>query len=198
MKMVQKTTAFERVNHFVLLVSFFILVLTGFGFAFHTLNWINTMFGGNHLASIFHKWGGVVFAVSVLLTIFSYFSEAMRFDEDDRKWLSVLGGYFDKSAEVPPSGKMNMGQKIFFLVVVLVCGGLISITGFMIWAGSALAFAHLVHYLTFLLMVIALPLHIYLATAANPGTFRIMTKGTIPLYFAKKKYGKWVKEAGLE
>ncbi len=198
MKMVQKTTAFERVNHFVLLVSFFVLTFTGFGFMYSALNWMNTAFGGNAWASVFHKWFGVVFAISAVISIASYIGEAMSFDDDDKKWLSVLGGYFDKSVEVPPSGKMNMGQKLFFLIIVVGCGGLIAITGFMLWFGSSMAFALLFHNLAFFLMVIAMPLHIYLATAANPGTFRIMTRGDVPLNFAKKKYGKWIKEEGLD
>ena len=198
MKMVQKTTAFERVNHFVLLVSFFVLTLTGLGFTFTVLNWINTAFGGNAWADVFHKWFGVAFAVSAAFTLTSYLSEALSFDEDDKKWLSVLGGYFDKTAEVPPSGKMNMGQKLFFLIIVVGCGGLISITGFMLWVGSGMVFAQFVHSLTFFLMIIAMPIHIYLATVASPGTFRIMTRGDVPLYFAKKKYAKWIKEEGLE
>ncbi len=198
MKMVQKTTAFERVIHFVLLVSFFVLMLTGLGFTYTALNWLNTAFGGNAWADVFHKWFGVAFAVSAAFTIISYFGEAMSFDEDDRKWLSVLGGYFDKSVEVPPSGKMNMGQKLFFLIIVVICGGLISLTGFMLWAATGMVFAQFVHSLTFFLMVIAMPLHIYLATVASPGTFRIMTRGDVPLNFARKKYAKWVKEAGLE
>ncbi len=136
--------------------------------------------------------------VSAAFTLTSYIGEALSFDEDDRKWLSVLGGYFDKSVEVPPSGKMNMGQKLFYLLIVVICGGLISITGFMLWFGTGMVFAQFVHSLTFFLMIIAMPLHIYLATVASPGTFRIMTRGDVPLNFARKKYAKWVKEAGLE
>ena len=68
MKMVQKTTAFERVNHFVLLVSFFVLTFTGFGFMYSALNWMNTAFGGNAWASIFHKWFGIAFAISAAIS----------------------------------------------------------------------------------------------------------------------------------
>jgi cytochrome b subunit of formate dehydrogenase len=42
------------------------------------------------------------------------------------------------------------------------------------------------------------PLHVYLATAANPGTFRIMTRGDVPVDWAKKHHGKWVKDLGLD
>jgi formate dehydrogenase subunit gamma len=198
MKMVEKTTVAERVNHFAMLASFFILVLSGFGFAYSSLNWMNTILGGNAWADIFHKAFGIVFFASVLYSLTTSMGEALSFDEDDKKWLSVFGGYFDKNAEVPPSGKMNFGQKIFYLTVIVCAGLLISLSGFLLWVGSAMALSHLVHFITFFVMVVAVPIHIYLATAANPGTFRIMTRGNVPLYFAKKKYAKWVKEAGLE
>ena len=53
-------------------------------------------------------------------------------------------------------------------------------------------------FVAFFAMVSFMPIHAYLATAANPGVFRVMTRGTVSLEFAKKHYGKWVKEAGLE
>jgi formate dehydrogenase subunit gamma len=58
--------------------------------------------------------------------------------------------------------------------------------------------AHLVHNLAFFLFVVSVPIHVYLATAANPGTFRIMTRGTVPLEWAKKRHGKWISEQGLD
>jgi formate dehydrogenase subunit gamma len=45
-------------------------------------------------------------------------------------------------------------------------------------------------------MVIAIPLHIYLATLANPGTVRIMITGTVPVEWAKKRHAKWVQKMG--
>jgi formate dehydrogenase subunit gamma len=43
---------------------------------------------------------------------------------------------------------------------------------------------------------VAVPVHVYLGTLANPGTFRIMVYGTVPMDFARKKYPKWIKEIG--
>ncbi len=197
MKMVQKTSAFERVVHWVLMLSFSVLTLSGFAFAYSTLNWINNLFGGNVWASMCHNWSGVLFVGSLLLTVGSYLGDALKFGAEDSAWLSNMGGYFNKNADIPPQGKMNFGQKMFYLVVVLGAGLLISVSGFMLWNGAS-AMGHLLHNIAFFMMVSFMPIHIYLATAANPGVFRVMTRGTVTLAFAKKHYGKWVKDAGLE
>lgn len=198
MKMVQKTSALDRVVHISLVVSFFSLTATGLAFAYKSLNWINLLFGGNASASTCHKWSGVMFIIALLLTVKSYLGESLSFGEEDSAWLKHWGGYFDKSVKLPPQGKLNLGQKVFYLVFVFLSGLVISISGFMLWVGTSVAIGHLLHNLAFFAMVTFMPLHIYLATIANPGVFRVMTRGTVPLEFAKKHYGKWVKEAGLE
>lgn len=197
MKMVQKTTGLERVVHWTLMFSFLNLTLTGFAFAFRSLNWLNLFYGGNHFASTCHKWNGVLFLIALVMTVGFYLGEALKFGDDDKEWLSKMGGYFDKSAQVPPQGKMNAGQKIFYLVFVLISGLVISVSGFMLWAGSS-TFGFFLHNLTFFAMVSFMPLHVYLATAANPGVFRVMTRGTVSLDFAKKHYPKWVEEERLD
>ncbi len=56
--------------------------------------------------------------------------------------------------------------------------------------------SHLVHNVAFSIFVIAVPVHIYLGTLANPGTFQLMVSGTLPLESAKKRYPKWMKAVG--
>ena len=56
--------------------------------------------------------------------------------------------------------------------------------------------AHLVHNLAFCIFVLAVPVHIYLGTLANPGTMQIMINGMMPLSDARKKHPKWIKEVG--
>jgi len=76
----------------------------------------------------------------------------------------------------------------------------IAASGFAIWLIEGYRMltlvSHLTHNLAFILFVVAVPIHVYLGTIANPGTFRIMVYGTVPLEFAKKKYPKWMKEIG--
>lgn len=201
MKTVRKSSAGERINHWVLVLSFFLLTLTGLGFAFHSLNWINTMFGGNRLASVFHEWGGLVFIASLLLTLGSYLGESLKWSAEDSAWVKNFGGYLSK-AEIPPQGRLNAGQKIFYLFVILLFGLLISASGLVMWLASGsrgwMQISHLVHYVSFVVLVSTIPLHIYLSTAANPGTFRIMTRGTVPVEWAKKRHARWLKEIGMD
>jgi formate dehydrogenase subunit gamma len=179
-KMVQKTTAFERLVHLLMAVSGIALLLTGLGFLYpQELGWLNTIFGGRAMAVNVHNWGGVIFAVSIVLSFSTLLPESLKWNKEDSEWLGMLGGYLSKDKQPPPQGKLNAGQKIVALLVIAF-GILVSVSGFMMWWSAIM------------------PLHIYMATAANPGTFRIMTRGDIPLSWAKKKHARWVKEIGAE
>ncbi len=197
-EMVRKTNAFEIINHWVLAISFFILAISGYGFLFQ-LEEMNSIFGSFNQMRVIHNWVGVVFAASLFLTLFSYIVEALSVSADDIGWIIRGGGYFSKKAKVPPQGKLNTGQKLYYLVALLT-GIAIAAFGFVIWLMPGvkkwILISHLVHNISFDLMVIAIPLHIYLATLANPGTFRIMVYGTVPLEWARKRHEKWLREMG--
>jgi formate dehydrogenase subunit gamma len=137
MKMIEKSSLGERINHWVLMLSFFVLLLTGFGFAYEqTLGWLNVVFGGVHVAAIIHEWVGAIFILSVLFTIGSYLKEALKFGPEDSDWIRKRGGYLGKHGELMPQGRMNFGQKMFYLLV-LVCGLAIGASGILIWMGTA-------------------------------------------------------------
>jgi formate dehydrogenase subunit gamma len=96
-------------------------------------------------------------------------------------------------------GKYNPGQKLYYLGIVG-AGIAISVSGFGIWFmkddATLMLLSHLVHNVAFCVFVIAVPVHIYLSTLANPGTFQIMVTGSLPLSEARKKYPKWIKAVG--
>lgn len=197
--MVKKANAFEILNHWVIAVSFIILAVTGYGFLFH-LEQLNSVFGNFNTMKDWHNWSGVVFTVSLFFTIFNYLPVSLSFGGDDIAWIFKAGGYFSKKASVPPQDRLNAAQKLYYLVI-LITGVAISASGFVIWLMPGIKkwvlLSFLVHNISFNLMVIAIPLHIYLATLANPGTFRIMVYGTVPLEWAKKRHAKWVQKMGF-
>jgi len=201
-KMIQKTTAYERFVHWTMALSCLVLLLTGLGFLYQQeLGWLNTIFGGQHLARQIHNWGGVVFTISVIMGIGIWLGEALSWTKEDSEWIGMLGGYFGRDLEPPPQGKLNAGQKLVVMAVIF-CGLLIAVSGFLMWIGpaskGAMLWGHILHNLAFLVFAVTVPVHIYMATAANPGTFRIMTRGDVPLYWARKKHARWVKETGGE
>jgi len=196
-KMVRKATGFEIANHWALAISCILLALQGYGFLFH-IEAIGSLFGGFNAMRVVHNWLGVVFSFSLFLTMFAHLKESLTFDADDREWLRVLGGYLSKKVKVPPVGKLNAGQKLFYLAL-LVFGILISLSGFAIWLVAddnkpLLLLSHFVHNVCFVFLMAAVPTHMYLGSLANPGTLQIMITGMVPYWWAKKKHPKWVAE----
>jgi formate dehydrogenase subunit gamma len=193
-KMIRKSNAFEILNHWVLAISCIVLSVQGYAFLFH-IEGIGSFFGGFESMKVWHNYIGIAFSVSLFFTLFFYLKESLTIDADDIGWIKVLGGYFSSKAKVPPMGKLNTGQKLFYLAVVVFGIG-ISASGFVFWLMSGdkqlVMYAHLIHNVSFVFLMVAIPAHIYLATLANPGTFRIMVYGTVPLAWAKKRHAKWV------
>lgn len=199
-KMVTKASPQEIFNHWVLAVSCILLIVTGYGFLFK-VEGIYALFGNNATMKVVHNWTGVVFTISLAGTLFNYLGESLDLGKDDWDWIKMGGGYLSKKAvPVPPMGKINTGQKLYYFAVLV--GGIgIAASGFAIWLlpgmRMVILVAHLAHNLAFVLFVVAVPAHIYLGTLANPGLLRIMIYGTVPLAVAKKRYPKWMKELGM-
>lgn len=197
-EMVRKSSGDEILNHWVLAVSCILLIISGYGFLFQT-EAIGSLFGGFNTMKTVHNWVGVVFILSLLYSMRHYFTDALEYDEDDRQWFKVAGGYLSHKVKVPPMGKYNPGQKLYYLAI-LGAGIAIALSGFAIWLvqdnQTLILISHLVHNVAFCIFIIAVPVHIYLSTLANPGTFQIMVNGTLPLEVAKKRYPKWMKAAG--
>lgn len=195
-RMIRKETTANIINHWSLAISCILLMITGYGFLFQ-VELIGRVFGGFNSMKSVHNWLGVVFTVSLLLTVVPYLREALTFDADDLRWIRVAGGYLSRKTKVPPMGKLNTGQK-FFYIGLLASGVAISLTGFLIWLlpvhRQLLMWCHLFHNLCLLYFTVFIPTHIYLGTFANPGSFQIMVSGTVPYEWAKKKNPKWIAE----
>jgi formate dehydrogenase subunit gamma len=198
-KMIRKSGAFEILNHWVLALSCIALAVQGYGFLFH-MEGIGSFFGGFNSMRTWHNYLGVAFSASLFLSLFLYLKESLTFDADDIRWITVLGGYLSHKVKTPPMGKINTGQKFFYIAVVVFGIG-ISASGFVFWLMSAdkqmVLYAHLIHNISFVVLMILIPAHIYLGTLANPGTLRIMVYGTVPLEWARKRHQKWVQKLNV-
>ena len=195
-RLIRKANAFEILNHWVMAVSCIVLAVQGYGFLFH-IEGIGSFFGGFNSMKVWHNYLGIAFSVSLFFTLFFYLRESLSYDADDIGWIKVLGGYLSHKAKVPPMGKINTGQKFFYLAV-LVFGIGIAGSGFVFWLipedKQLVMYAHLVHNVSFVILMMAIPVHMYLGSLANPGTLRIMIYGTVPYEWARKRHQKWVEE----
>lgn len=194
--LVIKESPFGIINHWALAISCIVLTISGFGFLFQ-IQLVGDVVGGFSAMKGIHNWAGVIFIVSLVLSMFNWLKESLTFDSDDLGWILSAGGYLSHKANVPPMHKLNTGQKFFYLTLLL-SGFAISATGFIIWLmpenKSMLLLSHFIHSVSFIVITAFMPIHIYLSTFGNPGTLRIMTTGKIPYWWAKKKHPKWVRE----
>ena len=91
-EMVRKSSGFEILNHWILAISCIMLIISGYGFLFHTEG-IGSLFGGFETMKTVHNWTGVVFAASLLISMGHYLGDSLKYDADERQWFKVAGGY---------------------------------------------------------------------------------------------------------
>lgn len=185
----------DRVLHWVVAITFFLLVLSGAGLFAHTFFGYFSLFGGPQQGIMVHKWAGVIFFIFSILLFLRHAADTCRFDADDRRWIVKVGGYLSRKRHEIPQGKFNAGQKLFSIfsgVATLVMG----VTGLLIWDPTAYSrgltqFSLMVHGLFFTLFMVGMVVHIYLATVGNPGTLEGMLWGRVTKGWARKHASKW-------
>jgi len=188
----------ERVCHWLVAVSFFLLVITGLGLFDKAFLRYFDVLGGGSKALAFHKAIGVIFLVSSVILFLKHWRETTHFDADDAGWLKCMGGYLSKDRDTPPMGKFNTGQKIFGNFVFFGTLGL-GITGLIAWDPLLLnreivRWCMFFHSLLFVMMTVFVVIHIYLGTMGNPGTMEGILYGQVSEVWAMKHAPKWLAE----
>ncbi len=188
----------ERIVHWVVGVTFVLLLATGLAFAYPALFWLTALLGGGPSARVLHPWVGVLFGIGMGFMIAIWIRDMFLSDVDWR-WLRAMRAYATRdSANVPPAGKYNAGQKMFFwfqglLAVVFV------VSGVPLWfpeffGSGLLQWMRLAHYLATLGGGLLLIVHVYLGTIAYPGTARAMIDGTVTARWARHHHPGWHEE----
>lgn len=185
----------ERVVHWVVGVSFVVLLLTGLALSYPRLFWLTVLVGGGATARVLHPWTGVVFTAGLVLMFFIW-ARDMFVTRDDVTWMRAIKHYArHEKDKVPPVGKYNGGQKVFFWVQSLL-GVVFLVSGIPLWfpqsfASSLLTAMRVIHYLAALGGGLFLIVHAYLGTVAYPGTARGMLYGTVTKGWAKLHHPLW-------
>ncbi len=129
----------------------------------------------------------------------------MRIDPTDRAWLRAIRHYAVHDKEkVPPAGKYNGGQKLFFWSMA-VLGVLYLVSGIPMWLpggalglgpfyGGTVNWMRVVHYLSTIAGGLLLIIHVYLGTVAYPGTLGAMLHGSVTRSWAKLHHPLWDKD----
>lgn len=188
----------ERVTHWLVAVTFILLLLSGFGLSYPRFSWLTAVLGGGTAARVLHPWVGMAFTAGVI-AMAALWAREMVLDRDDRTWLRAIRGYVTRDrARVPAAGKYNGGQKVYFWLQI-VLGILFLVSGIPLWLPDAFSagvfnVSRLVHYLAALAGTMSLIPHVYLGTVAYPGTLRSMLEGTVTRSWARHHHPRWQPE----
>jgi formate dehydrogenase subunit gamma len=189
-----------RIIHWSVALTFVVSLISGMPIWTPLFGWMAYLVGGLHTARVIHPYAGVAFFVASAFQFFHWLPD-MRLRADERDWLGprLLAYMRWKTEPSPDEGKYNGGQKVFFFAACLAALGLL-LTGIPMWFPllfPSLLFREiciLLHDITFILLGISVVGHIYLGTAAEPGTFRAMTRGTVTRAWARFHHPGWFRQ----
>ena len=189
--------AYTRVVHWSAAIFFVLALLSGFAiytpWLFHALA---PLFGGGPMTRLLHPWFSLAFVVAFALQFFNWIAP-MTWTPDDRRWLGHLKAYVTNADALEPEyvGFFNAGQKLYFWAIV--ASALVFLaSGLPLWfpktfGATVVAISYVLHDLAGLLMLVGFILHVYEATAAQPGTFQSMTRGTVEKRWAWTHHPAW-------
>ena len=195
---IQRYTPSERVNHWVVAVSFVLLTLSGLALFQPELFFLSYVLGDGTWSRILHPFIGVVLMLSFGRTMIKFWNDN-KITDADRQWMKRIGDVIRNRDEgLPEVGKYNAGQKyLFWTWVVTIL--LLFVSGIVMWQPyftpyftvGVVRVAVLVHAFSAFVAILGLIVHVYSGVMWVRGSLRAMTRGTVTASWAKHHHPAW-------
>ncbi len=189
-----------RMCHWLMVVCFFFVAMSGLSWFFPSLSWLNNLLGGPQLARILHPFMGAL----IFLFLAYLFLRLVRHnlpEPGDSKWFAEIGQVLkgDHNEELD-TGKYNAGQKVLFWGIM----GLISlllVSGVLIWRPyfaplfsiPTIRIGLFLHALAGILLMLLVIGHIYLAFWVK-GSVDAMSSGYVSRKWARTHHPRWYRQ----
>ncbi len=191
----------SRWIHWSVALTFFVSLFSGMPIWMPFFGWMAALVGGLESARIIHPYAGSAFFILSIVQFFHWLGDMKIADDEKGVWWrpSKLWAYMRyEDDRAVAGGKYNPGQKMFFYAVTLGSVGLL-LSGIIMWFPEwfppiVRELSYLLHDITFIFFLIGIIFHIYLGTAAEPGTFRSMTRGTVTRTWARLHHPGWLRQ----
>jgi formate dehydrogenase subunit gamma len=186
-----------RLLHWAVAAFFLLALLSGFAiYSPWLFRWLTPLFGGGPMTRMLHPWFSLGFVAVFALQILNWL-QPMSWDPDDWRWLRRIREYVTNAETMEPEyvGFFNAGQKLYFWAIVA-SAAIFLISGIPMWfpatfGPTLVAIGYVLHDLAAIVMLVGLVVHIYEGTAAQPGTFHSMTRGTVEKRWAWTHHPAW-------
>src|SRR5699024_2351258 len=166
--LIQRYSASQRINHWIIALSFILLAISGLALFHPSFDWLSNLLGGGTWTRILHPFIGVFMFVCFFVFAIRMVRHNML-AQHDVTWLKRFRDVLAKREDrVLESGRYNAGQKLIYWLFVLCMIGLL-VTGFVMWRSyfsylfpiGLIRFASLVHAFLGFVMICAIIVHIY-------------------------------------
>jgi formate dehydrogenase subunit gamma len=194
-------TLAERVNHWIAGLSYIYCLITGLDFWSPYMFWLADLVGGGATARSWHPWIGLIFAASTFW-MYSLWRNDMSITDADRAWWKAVKHYIrNEDEDLPPIGRFNYGQKLFFWVM-LYGTVLLLLSGLALWFPQSISWnfrwlrylAVALHVAAALLTIGAFIIHVYMGTAMVRGGFTSIIRGEVSADWAKLHHRLWYEQ----
>ncbi len=122
-------TLVERLHHWMSALFYVYCLITGLAFWSPYMYWLAAIVGGGPTARFWHPWFGLGFTFS-MFWMYKMWRSDMATTDADRRWHKQVKHYIENDDQnLPPEGRFNYGQKVFFWlmfygVILLLLSGL--------------------------------------------------------------------------
>lgn len=199
-RLIQRYSASQRINHWIIAITFFLLAISGLALFHPAFYWMSNVLGGGVWTRILHPFIGIVMVVCFAVFAARMFRHNL-ISGKDMQWVRQASDVLNmRDEKLPEQGRYNGGQKLLFFALILLVLGLL-VTGLVMWRAyfsawfpiQAIRLSTLLHSLFAFLMICAIIIHIYAGLWVK-GSVRAMTRGTVTPGWAWKHHRAWLRQ----
>lgn len=191
----------ERVHHWLAAFSYIYCLITGLAFWSPYMFWLAVLVGGGPTARFWHPWFGVAFALSVGW-MYKMWRGDMATTDADRRWSKAMEHYIkNEDDQLPPEGRFNYGQKLFFwlmfygIILLLISGIGLWFVESISWSLRWLRYlAVAIHVAVALATIGGFIIHVYMGTAMVRGGFTSIIRGEVSTAWARTHHRLWYEQ----
>jgi len=205
---VRRYSGTARINHWIVAISFVLLLLSGLSLFHPSLYPLSEIFGGGQNARWLHPWFGCVLVVGFIGLFLRFFWQNLP-EFTDFVWVARIRHVLRANDEdyLPELGKYNAGQKFVFWTQAILVGTLF-VTGVGLWEQGLGYFENLlgfkatieqkrwaavIHATAAVLAIAIWIIHVYAAIWVR-GTISAMTRGTVSGGWGWRHHRKWLRK----
>jgi formate dehydrogenase subunit gamma len=207
-KMVKRFSKTAILVHWLNAIAFIGLYLTGLPLYTEYFHWLYVVFVSPENAMILHRVFAVIFMTPLLIalifdrkSLFHWFKQIFSWKKHDIQFFKpFVKEFFGLRTDIPKQDFYNAGEKINSLLQLMMAVILV-ISGLILWFDQfftqvVVQWAFVLHNIGFALAVAVVVGHVYLSVG-HPNSrisMKGMTKGEVPIDYAKDHHGHWYDE----